>query len=248
MTTSASTETRSAVGYCRVSGESQVDGDGILRQMRVIGAWSVKAGVHIERFYKDLAVSGTKAADERPAMAEMIGDLTASGGQPPIVVIERSDRLARDLIESELIVRRLQALGVSIVIAETGQPFNEDTSPTGVLIRQLLSAVAQFDKSSIVAKLRSARVAKRFQTGRCEGRKPYGSRPGEETGLEMIRQCRAAGDTYDAIAKKLDAAGVETRGGKPWTRAAILKIARRDAEDQATLSLPAEWRAGSEGL
>jgi len=59
-----------------------------------------------------------------------------------------------------------------------GLPAGDD-DPTRVLIRQVLGAVAQFEKSVIVAKLRAARVRKRRETGRCEGRKPFGTRPGE---------------------------------------------------------------------
>jgi hypothetical protein len=45
--------------------------------------------------------------------------------------------------------------------------------------RQVLGTVAQFEKAVIVSKLKAARVRKRRATGRCEGRKPYGTRPGE---------------------------------------------------------------------
>jgi len=43
-----------------------------------------------------------------------------------------------------------------------------DDDPTRTLIRQVLGAVAQFEKSVIVPKLRTARVRTRRETGRCE--------------------------------------------------------------------------------
>jgi hypothetical protein len=52
-----------------------------------------------------------------------------------------------------------------------------DEDPTRVLIRQVLWAVSQFEKSVIVAKLRAARMRRRQQTGRCEGRKRFGEHP-----------------------------------------------------------------------
>ena len=215
-----------AVAYIRVSGEAQVSGDGPERQRRVIGEWAARTGTSIVREYCDLAVSGTKGADDRPAMAQMIGDLLASGGQPPIVVIERADRLARDLIAGELILKRLRSLGVQIVLAETGQPLGEDATPTGVLVRQILGAVAEFDRSSIVSKLRSARVARRNATGRCEGRKPYGYRLGESEAISMMIERRAGGATYDAIADHLNDAGIPPRSGVRWTRSTVFKILR----------------------
>jgi len=48
--------------------------------------------------------------------------------------------------------------------------FLEDT-PTAVLVRQVLGAIAQFEKAGLVAKLAAARKRKRVATGKCEGRK-----------------------------------------------------------------------------
>lgn len=220
---------RECVSYLRVSGEAQARAgrDGLERQRRVIAAWAKRSRTSIVREYCDKAVSGTKAGDERPAMAQMFADLVASGGIPPIVVIERTDRLARDLIEGELILKKLNELGVTLVCAETGATVTEDTTPTGILVRQILGAVAQFDKSSIVSKLKAARVAKRNTTGRCEGRKPYGTRPGEAAGVEMILSLRKQGLSLANIATKLTEASMPTRSGKPWTRASVLKVANR---------------------
>ena len=47
-----------------------------------------------------------------------------------------------------------------------------DPTPTAEMVRQILGAVSQFEKASIVAKLRHARDRVRAEKGRCEGRKP----------------------------------------------------------------------------
>jgi hypothetical protein len=54
----------------------------------------------------------------------------------------------------------------------------------------VLGAVAQFEKAVIVSKLKAARQRKKRATGRCEGRKPYGSRPGEADVVDYIRKLR----------------------------------------------------------
>lgn len=94
-----------------------------------------------------------------------------------------------------------------------------DDDPTRVLIRQVLGAVAQSEKSVIVAKLRAARLRQRRMNGRCEGRKPYGTKPGEAAVLERMRQLarkprRAKRLSLDAIAAQLNAEGLPTRSGK----------------------------------
>ena len=67
------------------------------------------------------------------------------------------------------------------------------TDPTRILMRQMMGAVAQYDKSQIVLKLRGARMRKRAKEGRCEGRKPFGYYEGENAALERIRALRAEG-------------------------------------------------------
>ena len=52
--------------------------------------------------------------------------------------------------------------------------------PTRTLMRQLMGAVAQYEKAMIVLKLRGARERKKARTGRCEGRKPFGHYPVEK--------------------------------------------------------------------
>jgi DNA invertase Pin-like site-specific DNA recombinase len=55
--------------------------------------------------------------------------------------------------------------------------------PTRKLMRQFMGAIAEYDKSQIVLKLRGARMRKRAKEGRSEGRKPYGFYEGEAAAL-----------------------------------------------------------------
>jgi DNA invertase Pin-like site-specific DNA recombinase len=63
----------------------------------------------------------------------------------------------------------------------------EDT-PTAVLVRQVLGAVAQFEKATTVAKLAAARKRKRVAHGKCEGRKSL-----SETRPEAVALAKALG-------------------------------------------------------
>jgi hypothetical protein len=79
-----------------------------------------------------------------------------------------------------------------------------------------------------VLKLRAARKRMKATAGRCEGRKPYGARPGEQATLDRIRELRAAGQPYDAIAATLNSDGVSTRtAGRRWFGSTVAKIMRR---------------------
>jgi hypothetical protein len=69
-------------------------------------------------------------------------------------------------------VSRRETLGIDLIPASAPDFFLEDT-PTAVLVRQVLSAIAQFEKASLVAKLKAARDRKRAREGKCEGRKSH---------------------------------------------------------------------------
>jgi DNA invertase Pin-like site-specific DNA recombinase len=67
----------------------------------------------------------------------------------------------------------LKARGVTLIAASTPMHFVEDT-PTAVLVRQVLGAVAEFEKTTLVAKLAAARRRKRMATGeKVEGRNSH---------------------------------------------------------------------------
>jgi site-specific DNA recombinase len=81
-------------------------------------------------------------------------------------------------------------------------------------------------------KLKAARVRKRRAEGRCEGRKPYGTRPGEAEVVAVIHKLRRkprGGErlSFKTIADRLNAQGHPTRTGKPWARETVRQIANR---------------------
>ena len=133
----------------------------------------------------------------------------------------------------ELILNQLRELGAKVIAADSGTELTAgDDDPTGTLIRQVLGAVAQFEKAVIVSKLKAARVRKRRATGRCEGRKPYGTRPGEVEVVTLIHKLRRkprGGDrlSFAAIADRLNVQGHPTRTGKPWAPETVRGIVRR---------------------
>jgi DNA invertase Pin-like site-specific DNA recombinase len=120
------------------------------------------------------------------------------------ILVETANRFARDLIVQETGWRFLQAKGIELIAADSPEAFLADT-PTAVLIRQILGAVSQFEKASLVAKLKVARVRKRQQTGKCEGRKGYAETDPALVGA--VRDMRRTGQTLDQIGITLEVDG-----------------------------------------
>lgn len=208
------------IGYLRVSSITQVDGDGLRRQREAIERRAAAVGAHVAAWHADEGVSGTAALAQRPALVAALAALQPGDA----LLVEKADRLARDLVEGELILREARRLGVRVVEAEGGTDLTAaDGNPTAALIRQVLGAVAQFEKSALVAKLRAARDRIRRETGRCEGPAPY---PPEVA--QLVRKLRRGKNpltgrrrSLRAVARELDRRGVPTRSGRPWSISSV---------------------------
>src|SRR5262245_42660444 len=93
------------------------------------------------------------------------------------------------------------------------------TGPTSKLIRQVLGAVAEFDKAMTVAKLRGARERKRREKGKCEDRKTHAEK--NAAAVLMAKRLHRAnpisgqGRSLRKISAELAAAGFINERGKP---------------------------------
>src|SRR5215471_7259606 len=209
-----------AFSYLRVSGKGQVKGDGFPRQLQAIKAYAAAHDITIARVFREEGVTGAKESMDRPAWAEMMTALHGDGVSS--IIIEKLDRLARDLMVQEATIADLQKHGFTLI--SVAEPDLMATDPTRILMRQLMGAVAQYDKSQIVLKLRGARMRKRAREGRCEGRKPFGYYDGEDAVLVRLKALRAEGLGFDRIAARLNAEGVPTRTGRPWHGVVVNRI------------------------
>jgi len=163
-------EARKAVAYLRTSSKTNVgpDKDSDKRQLASIETYAKAAGLEIVDTFYDAAVSGADPVTDRPGFVEMLERLLSNGART--IVVESPDRFARDLMVQLAGHDMLKAKGISLIAASAPSFFLEDT-PTAVLVRQVLGAIAQFEKAGLVAKLAAARKRKRVATGKCEGRK-----------------------------------------------------------------------------
>ena len=96
--------------------------------------------------------------------------------------------------------------------------------PSRVLMRQIFGSIAQYDRAMTVAKLRGARERMRASKGRCEGRKPYGVRPGEAETVTRMRELRTIGMAIDKIAATLNAEGAKPRASERWHPTSVYRI------------------------
>lgn len=233
-----------AIGYIRVSTNGQADGFGPEIQERAI---KIHTGERLKAIYRDEGISG-KLLD-RPGLAEALRHL----GTGDKLVVARLDRLARDLVVQEMLLAEIRRRGARLVsCAEGEQAYLEDdeSDPSRRLIRQVLGAVAEYERAMVALRLRAGRAAKRANGGYAGGEPPFGWRVAEVGGLEedereqfvlqAMRDLARAGYGVTQIATMLNAGvggwhpdgsrvvgtpeGFRPRRARRWTKESVHRI------------------------
>ena len=204
-------EKQRAVGYVRVSTAEQAEGYGLDAQSSAIRAYCRDYGLDLTCIVEDAGYSGSDAS--RPGLAEALSRLDS--GEAEVLIVARLDRLARDLVLQETIMSRAAVVSVA-------EP-DLDGDPTRVLVRQVLGAIAQYERALIAARMSAGKAAKRAAGGYAGGRPPYGWRveagelvpdERERDVARLVSMMRAGGASYRAIARTLSARGMRPRSGR----------------------------------
>lgn len=216
---------KKAFAYLRVSGKGQLEGDGFPRQLAAIRKYAANNSLKIAQIFREEGVSGTQDLENRPALQDLLVALHSNGTK--LVLVEKLDRLARDLMIQESIIADMKRNGFEVVSVTEPDLCSDDPSRT--LMRQILGAFAQYERAMIVQKLRGARQRIRIKHGRCEGRKPYGALPGENGVITRMRELRKQGLAVDKIADALNTGGVKPRAGQRWYATSVYRVLRTAA-------------------
>lgn len=229
------------LAYLRVSGSIQIEGDGFPRQAAACRAFAESKGWFVARNFEEQQ-SGSDSIYDRPVMQEL---LSLCGGEYDIIVIERIDRIARDLVVAELFFRECKKKGVKVYAADSGEELvNAEGDPTRKLIRQILGALAEWDKAQICAKLLAGRRRKKKETGQpCGGPLPYGQhvdsviRKQQLEVIDYILLSRRCGAPCSEIARYLTRMGVPTYRAKSakWSRSTVHYLAEQHKDRPGNL-------------
>lgn len=160
--------TSSATNVTKENAKPEEQKDSLHRQKEAVAQYAAQNNITIVKEYYDAAVSGIDQLSERPQFSEMLEYMLGNGAR--IILIENASRFARDLAVQITGHNLLKSHGIELIPVDCPTHFLEDT-PTAEMVRQILGAVAQFEKSSLVLKMRKGRERQRKLTGRCEGRK-----------------------------------------------------------------------------
>lgn len=209
---------RETVGYVRVSTEDQVrDGVSLLAQEERIRARCIADGRALTHIFQDGGQSG-KSLD-RPALKRVIDSIKSHAiGALVILKLDRLTRSVKDLAELVELFARYKVALVSVTESL------DTSTAAGELLVNILGSVAQWERKAIAERTVAA-LAHLRRSGKVYGRTPYGyvrsghvlvNEPLKQHNIRVIRNMRASGASYRAIAAELNHVGTTPPRGKVW--------------------------------
>lgn len=238
------------VAYLRVSGDEQAEsGLGIEAQERTCNDWAVRNGRNVDSIFRDEGLSGSLALEERPGLLDAVSAINKGD----ILLVAKRDRLFRgDPVAVAMVESAVMKQG-GRVISAAGEGTGDD-APTSILFRRMIDAFGEYERLLIAARTRAALREKKAR-GERAGAIPYGLRidpaspvrsrksglPAglvtdqvEAQAIEFVKRWHAEGLSFRAIAKRLDAEGIPTKGGQPWRQSTVHSLLRRLEREAAS--------------
>lgn len=153
--------------YARYSTDKQRE-TSIEDQVRVCQARADQEGIVVMAVCSDEGVSGSTPVNARAGGARMLADALAERFEA--LILEGLDRLSRDLVEAERIVRRLEHKGIRIIGVSDGY---DSRSATRKLHRGMRSLINEAYIDDLRSKVHRG-LGGQFARGLATGGMPYG--------------------------------------------------------------------------
>ena len=158
-------------------------------------------------------------ARKKQAMLERI-----AGNGVRAILIESPDRFARDLMVGEVGYRYLAEQGIEL-IPTTAPTHYTDETPTSKLIRQILGAVAEFDKQTLIARLQAGKRRARAAGGNPGGQVSHAvANPDAVREAKRLRRRNPKNGrvrSYRKIAEELAGLGHLSASGCPFSAQSV---------------------------
>ncbi len=220
-------------------------------------------GFEIVGYARDNRVDGSLPAMERPGLSAAIR--AVEEGQADAIVVQCFDRLARDFSTQDDALRRIWGAGGRFFTLEPKQEWKPDKPGDAAwMARRAYAQMAEEEKRALLARLQRGRREKfalqRGYTGgnrfarrygveliEIQGTLEYRPIPVEQGVIRRICDACPNGQGYYRMAKTLNAEGVPTVTGAPWSTKVVRSLALRGPDRPIALPnvprvvQPLEW-------
>jgi site-specific DNA recombinase len=210
---------RRAAVYVRISLDRR-EGEGVARQLADCTTLAGERGWDVVDVYSDNDLSAFRSK-RRPEWDRLLSDLAA--GVVGAVVAYHPDRFYRRAADLEALIEVVELTGAEVATVKAGDI--DLATATGRMGARIVAAVNRHESERI-----GERVSRAKRERAVEGRPPGGGVrafgweadkttlvPVEAAALRDAAVRVAAGGSIGAEVRRLNEAGFETTGGRPWT-------------------------------
>jgi site-specific DNA recombinase len=214
------------VGYARCSTLDQVEGMSLAVQESRISSWCEATETELLDIVADAGVSGTKPLAERPAGHRIASLLASRKPDADAVVVARLDRLGRDAAETLKLLRQFSTGAVGLVSVADRIDL---TTPSGKALAQMTAVFGELERELLSIRTSDA-LSEMRSRGQVYGPVPFGwHRDGdrlvehaeEQRVLKRIQRRRSKGQSFDRIARALNASHVPAKKGGVWFASSV---------------------------
>ncbi len=210
---------KSAVAYTRVSTAGQGrSGLGLEAQQAALARFAEAEGYDLLQTFTEVETGkGADALDRRPQLSAA---LAAARKLKAPIIVAKLDRLSRDVH----FISGLMSHRTPFIVAELGA----DADP---FMLHLYAALAEKERRLISQRTRDALAVRKAQGVKLGGLNAKGvqNREDARARAEALRPILAelSGQSARAIAAELNARGIATPTGSPWSAVTVIRVQRR---------------------
>lgn len=204
--------------YARYSSTAQNDAS-IEQQVQECREYAAQNGYAITSVYEDRAISGR--SDKRPGFQKMLR--AADRHEFQVLIAYKSNRISRNMQSALTYEQRLSNAGVRVVYCK--EEFGDNA--TGRFMLRTMMNMNQFYSENMSEDIRRGMLDS-AKKGKVVGSIPFGYRKSTEGTFEIDEPAAAivreiysrylAGDTLADIRRDLNARGLKTKRGQPWSK------------------------------
>ena len=218
-----------AVVYARYSSHSQGE-QSIEGQLAAAKAYAEARGYTIVKEYVDRAMTGRN--DNRDEFQQMLSD--CQSGQFQVIIVWKVDRFGRNREEITFNKYRAKKHGVRVEYVAETMP----EGPEGVILESVLEGMAEYYSLQLSQNIRRGYRENAKKCKYAGGRIPLGYRltaektfePDPDTAplVKRIYKMYAAGQTITEIINELNAEGLHTGSGEPFTKNSLRTVLKNE--------------------
>lgn len=220
-----------AFGYCRYSSDLQTEAS-IKQQEEEQLEYAKKNNIIIVKFYCDEAQTGKKTSREN--FQEMLSEAKKLNFINSILVW-KTDRFARNTIDSLLLRRDLKKKGISLI--SITQPIANDNSPEGKLMTTLLAGMDEYYSENLASNVKRALKSNAKESKFNGGIPPLGYdivdgnyviNEKEAEAVRKIFDMRAKGYSLIDISLEMNKLGYKTKRGTEFKKNSLYDLLKNE--------------------